>query len=446
MNSSEYSPAGWLAPRRTHPLQHVVRLPGSKSLTNRELVLAALATGPSRVRHPLHSRDTALMVDALRSLGVTITAVLGEGEFGPDFLVDPLPHKPAAVRALIDCGLAGTVMRFIPPLAALVPGTAHLDGDASARRRPMGTTLDALTQLGVTIDDGGKGTLPFTMTSPVELTGNSVTIDASQSSQFVSGLLLAASRMPGGLGITHTGDSLPSLPHIEMTIACLEARGVVVSTPRTGVWVVEPGPIAPLEVTIEPDLSNAAPFLAAALITGGSVTVDGWPLETTQVGAHVPALVERFGATVLRNQGSVTVDGGAGWVNGATLQGVDMDLSHAGELAPNLVVLSTLAEGPSRFRGIGHLRGHETDRLSALVENIRELGGSALEHDDGIEVTPRPLHGGAWKSFDDHRMATSGALLGLAVEGVVVDDIGCTSKTLPEFADLWRVLVESPRA
>jgi 3-phosphoshikimate 1-carboxyvinyltransferase len=446
MNSSENSRLGWPAPQRAHPLRHAVSLPGSKSLTNRELVLAALATGPSRVIRPLHSRDTALMVEALRSLGVTITAVEGEGTFGPDFLVEPLPSSPAPVRALIDCGLAGTVMRFIPPVAALVAGATHLDGDASARRRPMGTTLDALTQLGVTIEDGGSRTLPFTMTSPVQLTGNSVTIDASQSSQFVSGLLLAAARMPGGLSITHTGDTLPSLPHIEMTIACLEARGVGVSTPRTGVWVVEPGPIAPLNVSIEPDLSNSAPFLAAALITGGSVTVDGWPAETTQVGAHIPALLERFGATIIRNHSSVTVDGGAGWVNGSALQGVDMDLSHAGELAPNLIALSTLAESPSRFRGIGHLRGHETDRLSALVENIRALGGIALEHPDGIEVTPAPLDGGGWRSFEDHRMATSGALLGLGVRGVVVDDIACTSKTLPEFTDLWRALVESPRA
>ena len=444
MNSSQYSPDGWLAPHRARPVSHSLRLPGSKSLTNRELVLAALATGPSRVRLPLHSRDTALMIDALRRLGVTITAVEGEGDFGPDLMVEPLPLRPAPVRAIIDCGLAGTVMRFIPPVAALISGTTHLDGDASAQRRPMATTLDALRQLGVGIDDGGTGRLPFTMTSPSELTGNSVTIDASQSSQFVSGLLLAGARMPGGLTITHTGESVPSLPHIEMTITCLAERGVRVSTPHEGVWRVEPGPIAPLEVTIEPDLSNAAPFLAAALITGGVVTLQGWPEHTTQVGAHVPALLEAFGASVVRTSGSVTVDGGAGWSPGAPLKAVDLDLSHAGELAPNLVTLSALADGPSRFRGIGHLRGHETDRLSALVENIRALGGVATEHPEGIDVVPAPLHGAVWKSFEDHRMATSGALLGLAVPGVIVDDIACTSKTLPEFSLLWDALVESP--
>lgn len=442
MNASEYSPSPWPAPERARALGHVVALPGSKSLTNRELVLAGLAEGPSIIRRPLHSRDTALMIDALRALGVTITPLEGDNPYGPDLMVRPLPPVPAPVRAVIDCGLAGTVMRFVPPMAALVPGTTHLDGDLSARRRPMATTLDALRQLGVAIDDE-SGTLPFTITSPGRLTGNTVTIDASQSSQFVSGLLLAAARMPGGLTITHTGEGLPSLPHIEMTIASLAARGVSVSSPTRGVWIVEPGPIAAIDVTIEPDLSNAAPFLAAPLITGGRVTIEGWPGHTTQVGALVPELLEYFGATVHRGENSVTVDGGAGWIHGAVLKGVDLDLSHAGELAPNLVTLSTLASGASRFRGIGHLRGHETDRLRALVENIRALGGDATEHPDGIEVNPTPLDGGMWKSWEDHRMATSGALLGLGVRGVVVDDIGCTAKTLPEFEQLWTALVES---
>lgn len=444
MQESEISPAGWPAPERARPLRHSLSLPGSKSLTNRELVLAALASGPSRIRRPLHSRDSALMVEALRALGATITAVESDGAFGPDFLVEPLPKTPAAARAMIDCGLAGTVMRFIPPVAALVPGTIHLDGDLGARRRPMQTTLVALTQLGVTVEKDGPGGLPFTMTPPAVLTGDSVTIDASLSSQFVSGLLLAAPRMPRGLTITHTGESLPSLPHIDMTIASLRARGVSVESPKPGVWRVEPGDINPIDVTIEPDLSNAAPFLAAALISGGEVTLEGWPQQTTQVGRHVPELLEIFGAEVHYGESSVTVSGGAGWVNGAQVRGVDLDLSHAGELAPTFIAVSALAEGPSTFRGIGHLRGHETDRLSALVSNIQALGGNASELPDGIEVTPTPLDGGAWAAFDDHRMATSGALLGLGVRGIVIDDIACTSKTLPEFVELWSALVESP--
>ena len=444
MQESEISPAGWPAPERARPLRHSLSLPGSKSLTNRELVLAALASGPSRIRRPLHSRDSALMVEALRALGATITPVESDGAFGPDFLVEPLPKTPAATRAMIDCGLAGTVMRFIPPVAALVPGTIHLDGDLGARRRPMQTTLDALTQLGVAVEKEGPGGLPFTMTPPAVLTGASVTIDASLSSQFVSGLLLAAPRMPRGLSITHTGDSLPSLPHIDMTIASLRARGVSVESSKPGVWRVEPGEINPIDVTIEPDLSNAAPFLAASLISGGEVTLEGWPQHTTQVGRHVPELLEIFGAEVHYGTTSVTVSGGAGWVNGAQLPGVDLDLSHAGELAPTFIALSALASGPSTFRGIGHLRGHETDRLSALVSNIQALGGNARELPDGIEVTPTPLDGGAWAAFEDHRMATSGALLGLGVRGIVVDDIACTTKTLPEFVELWSALVESP--
>ncbi|MCF8549605.1 MAG: 3-phosphoshikimate 1-carboxyvinyltransferase [Pontimonas sp.] len=444
MQESEIFPAWWPAPERARPLRHSLSLPGSKSLTNRELVLAALASGPSRIRRPLHSRDSALMVDALRALGATITAVESDGAFGPDFLVEPLPKTPAATRAMIDCGLAGTVMRFIPPVAALVPGTIHLDGDLGARRRPMQTTLDALAQLGVAVEKEGPGGLPFTMTPPALLTGESVTLDASLSSQFVSGLLLAAPRMPRGLTITHTGDSLPSLPHIDMTIASLRARGVSVESPKPGVWRVEPGDINPIDVTIEPDLSNAAPFLAAALISGGEVTLDGWPQHTTQVGRHVPELLELFGAEVHYGEASVTVSGGAGWVNGAQIPGVDLDLSHAGELAPTFIALSALADGPSSFRGIGHLRGHETDRLSALVSNIQALGGNARELPDGIEVTPTPLDGGAWAAFEDHRMATSGALLGLGVRGIVIDDIACTSKTLPEFVELWSALVESP--
>jgi 3-phosphoshikimate 1-carboxyvinyltransferase len=444
MQESEISPAGWPAPERARPLRHSLSLPGSKSLTNRELVLAALASGPSRIRRPLHSRDSALMVEALRALGATITAVESDGAFGPDFLVEPLPRTPAATRAMIDCGLAGTVMRFIPPVAALVPGTIHLDGDLGARRRPMQTTLDALAQLGVAVEKEGPGGLPFTMTPPAVLTGESVTIDASLSSQFVSGLLLAAPRMPRGLTITHTGESLPSLPHIDMTIASLRARGVSVDSPKPGVWRVDPGDINPIDVTIEPDLSNAAPFLAAALISGGEVTLEGWPQHTTQVGRHVPELLEIFGAEVHYGESSVTVSGGAGWVNGAQIRGVDLDLSHAGELAPTFIALSALADGPSTFRGIGHLRGHETDRLSALVSNIQALGGNARELPDGIEVTPAPLDGGPWAAFDDHRMATSGALLGLGVRGIVIDDIACTSKTLPEFVELWSALVESP--
>jgi 3-phosphoshikimate 1-carboxyvinyltransferase len=308
----------------------------------------------------------------------------------------------------------------------------------------MQTMVDALTQLGVSVDATNQG-LPFTMTTPAELSQDTITIDASSSSQFVSGLLLAAPRMPRGLTVIHRGARLPSVPHIDMTLAALRARGVSVETPEPGVWRVQPGPIEPRNTTIEPDLSNAAPFLAAPLITGGTITIRDWPGDTTQVGALVPELLAKFGMKVSYVANSVTLDGGVGWLHGGTFAGVSLDLSHGGELAPTLVTVAALATSPSRFTGIGHLRGHETDRLSALVNNIQALGGEATEEPDGLTVIPRPLDGGEWKSFEDHRMATSGALIGLAVRGVVVDDISCTHKTLPEFEHLWRDLVESTK-
>lgn len=443
MDPTPPTPPPWPAPERQAPLEHTLSLPGSKSLTNRELVLAALAEGPSRIRKPLHSRDSQLMADALRSLGATITEVPGSGSFGPDFEVTPIPSG-VTVNTAIDCGLAGTVMRFIPPLAAIFQGSIAFDGDIGARRRPMASTIDALEQLGVVVDHDGRDTLPFRTRTEAAVTAQEVRIDASQSSQFVSGLLLVAARLPKGLTIVHTGEGVPSLPHIEMTIQCLRDRGVTVDEPQPGTWRVAPGPIRAIDVDIEPDLSNAAPFLAAALITGGRVSITGWPERTTQVGAEVPGLLEHFGATVTRSADTVTVDGGAGWRSGGEISGVTLDLSHGGELAPTLITLAALASGPSEITGIGHLRGHETDRLAALVENIRTLGGDAVELPEGIRITPVLLDGGSWKAFADHRMATSGALIGLAVRGVVVDDIECTSKTLPEFPELWQELVESP--
>ncbi len=434
---------GWVAPERTTALRHVLTLPGSKSLTNRELVLSALAAGPSRLRRPLHSRDTALMVEALRSLGACITSVAGDGEFGEDYEITPL-RPGSVVNATIDCGLAGTVMRFVPPLALILEGDIAFDGDPSARVRPMATTLDALGQLGVSITENGQHTLPFSLHSSGISDGGHITIDASASSQFVSGLLLVGALLPQGLTIEHVGAGVPSLPHIEMTIESLTHRGVRVASPSPGVWRVEPGVIEALDVSLEPDLSNAAPFLAAALISGGSVTITGWPSTTTQVGALVPEILEKFGATVTKNANEVTVHGGVGWSNGGTIAGVDLDLGLAGELAPTVIALAALSSTPSVFRGIGHLRGHETDRLAALVSNINALGGWAQETADGIEISPRALQGGLWRSWEDHRMATSGALLGLGIPGITVDDIECTSKTLPEFPALWATLVDSP--
>ncbi|HTL40554.1 MAG TPA: 3-phosphoshikimate 1-carboxyvinyltransferase [Pseudolysinimonas sp.] len=434
----------WGAPTASGPLSARLTLPGSKSLTNRELVLSALADGPSRLRRPLHSRDTSLMAEALKQLGAVIREVPGDGEFGADWVVEPGElHGGVSISA----GLAGTVMRFVPPVAALALGPVAIDGDEHARSRPMRTTIDALRGLGVEVGDDGRGTMPFTIHGTGSVEGGELTIDASASSQFVSGLLLAAPRFTRGLTLRHSGERLPSMPHIEMTVAALGQRGVVVHSPETGVWVVPAGPIAGRDVQLEPDLSNAAPFLAAALIAGGTVTIGGWPATTTQVGDDLARLLPRYGASVTRSGDALTVDGGAGLLGGSPIPGVDLDLSHAGELAPTFAALAALAASAGRITGIGHLRGHETDRLAALRTELTALGARVTELDDGLAFEPvdhEAWHGGLWNSYADHRMATTGALMGLAVSGVEVDDIATTGKTLPEFADLWQSMLRGP--
>jgi len=431
-------PGNWPAPTVSKALSASLSLPGSKSLTNRELVLAALAEAPSRLHAPLHSRDSALMIQALRALGVGIEEIATGSVFGPDLRITPNELEGGSS---IDCGLAGTVMRFLPPVAALALGPVAFDGDAAAQRRPMRTTIDSLRALGVDVSDDGRGTLPFSLYGLGSVVGGEVSIDASASSQFVSGLLLAAARFDNGLTLRHTGKTLPSMPHIEMTIACLAARGVVVESPEPGVWVVPPGPIAAIDVALEPDLSNAAPFLAAAVVAGGTVTIEGWPETTTQVGADLEQLLPLFGVAATRGDGSLTIDGGVGVVGGHRYPGIKLDLSTGGELAPAIVALAALASTASDISGIGHLRGHETDRLAALSAEINALGGSVTELEDGLHIEPAELHGGVWHSYEDHRMSTAGAIIGLAVDGVEIEGIESTAKTLPQFPELWNTLV-----
>jgi 3-phosphoshikimate 1-carboxyvinyltransferase len=431
-------PGNWPAPAVVHALSASLSLPGSKSLTNRELVLAALADGPSRLLSPLHSRDTALMIEALGALGVGIEEVATGNIFGPDLVITPGELEGGSS---IECGLAGTVMRFLPPLAALALGPIAFDGDDAARHRPMRTTIDSLRALGVDVSDDGRGTLPFSLYGMGSVAGGEISIDASASSQFVSGLLLAAARFDQGLTLRHTGEKLPSMPHIEMTISCLAARGVIVESPEPGVWIVPAGAIRAINVTLEPDLSNAAPFLAAAVVAGGTVTIEGWPESTTQVGADLEQLLPLFGATATRADGALTIDGGVGVIGGAVYPGIELDLSTGGELAPAIVALAALASSPSTITGIGHLRGHETDRLAALSAEINALGGAVTVLDDGLHIEPRTLHGGVWHSYDDHRMSTAGAIIGLAIAGIEIEGIEATAKTLPQFPQLWAALV-----
>ncbi|WP_305092167.1 3-phosphoshikimate 1-carboxyvinyltransferase [Prescottella sp. R16] len=423
----------WRAPRAEHPVDASVTLPGSKSITNRALVLAALASGPSTITGTLRSRDTDLMIDGLRALGATITEVDGD----PTTLrIAPAPLHGGT----IDCGLAGTVMRFLPPLAALAAGTVTVDGDEQARHRPMGTILEALRGLGADIDGD---TLPFTVHGRGGLRGGTVTVDASGSSQFVSGLLLSAARFDDGVTVRHLGGPLPSMPHIDMTVEMLRDAGVTVLTPgesgEADTWKVLPGSISPVDWAIEPDLSNATPFLAAAAVTGGTVRVPLWPSRTTQPGDAIRGILTDMGATVDLADGVLTVTGPK------TLRGIDIDLHDVGELTPTVAALAAVADGPSVLRGIAHLRGHETDRLAALATEIGKLGGAVTETDDGLHIEPRPLHGGQWHSYADHRMATAGAILGLAVDGVDVQDVGTTAKTLPGFENLWAAMLNETR-
>lgn len=441
MRADGYSPAhaprargAWSAPVAGGQLRATVTVPGSKSLTNRELILAALADGPSTLTAPLHSDDSARMIDALRALGVGVELVPGTAPFGDDILVTPT--WPLAGGGTVDCGQAGTVMRFVAALGGFASGDVTLTAHESALHRPMGAMIKALRDIGVDIDDGGHWALPFTVRGHGHVRGGEITIDASASSQFVSGLLLAAARFDVGMHLVHSGQRLPSMPHIDMTVESLAHRGVHVERPAVGEWVVPAGPIRGKDIAIEPDLSNAAPFLAAAMIAGGSVSVTGWPAHSTQPGHLLSDILPVMGARVTRRGGALTVTGGSG------IRGVDLDLSAAGELAPTIFALAAFADAPTTLYGIGHIRGHETDRIAALVGELRALGGEAHELEDGIRIVPRPLHGGRWRAHHDHRMATTGALIGLAVPGVEVDDIGTTAKTMPEFPQLWQRMLD----
>ncbi|PRY15095.1 3-phosphoshikimate 1-carboxyvinyltransferase [Kineococcus rhizosphaerae] len=421
----------WAAPTAAGPLDAVVPVPGSKSLTNRYLVVAALAERPSLLRAPLASRDTLLMADALRQLGADVVegGHAAEGVGPHDWVVRP---GPVTGGSRIDCGLAGTVMRFLPPVAALADSPVEFDGDDRARERPMGAVLDAVRQLGAVVEDGGRGLMPFSVQGPAGgLRGGTVRIDASASSQFVSALLLVGARTREGLEVVHDGPPVPSLPHIRMTVEVLRDAGVLVDDSVPGRWLVEAGEINPLDVQVEPDLSNAGPFLAAAAVAGGRVRVPGWPQSTTQAGDVLRDVLDQMGAEVSLDRDGLLVEGTG------ELYGVDLDLHEAGELAPVVTALAALASSPSRLRGIAHLRGHETDRLKALVTEVNSLGGDAEETRDGLLVHPKPLHGGVFRSYADHRMATAGALVGLRVEGVLVEDIATTRKTLPDFPGMW---------
>ena len=467
----QLSPGDWPAPLAPASSEAagknaLVHIPGSKSLTNRYLLLAALADSPSYLRAPLHSRDSALMIEALRQLGAGIELVPTDSPFGPDVKVTPLSfveaHSAQSRTVSIECGLAGTVMRFVPALAALLPGEFAFDGDPHARQRPMGPVLEGLRQLGVQVDcEQGENALPFVLRSPGLASAEGVSeapvvrIDASTSSQFVSALLLMAPRLPQGMVLVHEGSSVPSIPHIQMTVEALRQMGIRVQEhyPNQGDkaeggeyrWTVHPGSFPGFEMTIEPDLSNAGPFLAAAVVTGESVTIPHWPAPaadssagTTQVGDMWRELLPALGARVSYAEGRLTVTGPRELPEGD----FSFDLSAGGELAPTMAAACAFVKGRVELTGIAHLRGHETDRLAALAAEINRLGGSAHDTADSLVIeAPIPAATEAEqvlaRTYDDHRMATFAAIIGLRRPNVVVQNVATVAKTMPEFTAMW---------
>jgi 3-phosphoshikimate 1-carboxyvinyltransferase len=421
--------------RGMHPVDISVVIPGSKSVTNRALILAAQADSPSVLRRPLVSRDSELMVAGLRALGVGITektlSVNGMQEL--QWLVNP-----AAMRGgvKVDVGNAGTVMRFLPPLAALATGEVAFDGDPRSYERPLGPVIKALEELGVTIEHDGRYSLPMKLHGTGNIPGGALTIDASASSQFLSALLLVAASFDNGIVATHKGGLLPSMPHIEMTVDMLRSFGADVHVDAAAQsWRVKPGKLHGQELVIEPDLSNAAPFLSIAMVCGGSVTIADWPSKTTQPGDQLRSIFAAMGAKISMSEKGLTLTG-----TGA-IHGIDIDLHDVGELTPSIAAVAALADSPSHLRGIAHLRLHETDRLAALTREINALGGNVVEEESALHITPAPLHGGVFHTYDDHRLATAGAVLGLVVPGIEVENIATTRKTLPDFPGLWSSLL-----
>ena len=419
----------WPAPfRGKRPVDAIVTIPGSKSVTNRALILAAQATTPSIIRKPLVSRDSELMSAGLAAMGVGNES--GSDAQGDYWVITPAPLKGPAK---VDVGNAGTVMRFLPPLAALASGDIAFDGDPRSYERPLGPVIKALEDLGISIEHEGRYSLPMVMKSQGSIPGGNLTIDASASSQFLSALLLVAPSMTNGITVKHSGGTLPSMPHIEMTVQMLRDFGATVTVDAAAqTWRVEPGALHGVDLVIEPDLSNAAPFISLAMVCGGSITISDWPRSTTQPGDQLRDIFTSMGSTV------EFVDGGLKVTGGESIHGIDIDLHDVGELTPSIAALAALADSPSYLRGIGHLRLHETDRLAALTREINSLGGNVTEEETALHITPAPLHSGVFHTYEDHRLATAGAVIGLVVDGIEVENIATTRKTLTDFPGLWK--------
>jgi 3-phosphoshikimate 1-carboxyvinyltransferase len=426
----------WSAPFRGgltsvgEPINAKISIPGSKSATNRALILAAIAKTPSRLRKPLSSRDADLMVKGLQSLGCKIDEIKTDQGF--DYQITP---QKLSGPTQIDVGNAGTVMRFLPPIASLATGLVHFDGDARSHERPLEPVIKALEQLGASIEHGNKYRLPLTINGSGEIKGGVVDVDASASSQFISALMLLGPATKNGLTIKNIGNSLPSMPHIEMTIQMLRQFGATVEVGENS-WTVISSDLLGQDLTIEPDLSNAAPFMAAAMICGGSVEILDWPKSTSQPGDQLRDIFAKMGARIEQSNDGLKIFG-SGKING-----IDIDLHDVGELTPSIAAVAALASSPSTLRGIAHLRLHETDRLAALANEINNLGGDVTEGPGELLIKPAKLVASQiFKSYEDHRMATAGAIIGLAAKDLIVENIETTKKTLPDFPGMWQEML-----
>ena len=416
--------------RATGPLDATVEVPGSKSLTNRALVAAGLARGPSTITGALQADDTEAMVGCLCSLGIDVLADWDAAEV----TVTGCDGEPPSTDAELDARLSGTTSRFVLPVAALGSGRYTVDGAPPLRQRPFGPTVAALRDLGAHVDEpGGPGLLPLVV-SGGPVAGGEVSLPGDASSQFVSGLLLAAPAMRDGL-VVHVPTALVSQPYVDMTVEVMRAFGAVVDRPADATWIVAPTGYDGIRYAVEPDASAASYCFAAAAICGGSVTVPGLTRSSNQGDVAFVDVLERMGAEVTHGADHLTVTGTG------ELRGIELDMADLSDTAQTLAAVAVFADGPTRVTGIGFIRAKETDRIGAVVTELQRCGIDAEEEADGFVVHPGEPRPAVVQTYDDHRMAMSFALLGLRVDGIEIADPDVVGKTFPRYWETIEGLV-----
>ncbi|MFH1923429.1 MAG: 3-phosphoshikimate 1-carboxyvinyltransferase [Planctomycetota bacterium] len=408
----------------TGPLSGSIRPPGSKSITNRALVCAALADGESVLTGALDSEDTRVMIDALGQLGLTV----GHDANAHTIRVLGSAGRLPAAEADLYVANSGTTLRFLTAMVALAHGVYRLDGTPRMRQRPIGDLLDALRQLGADVESQSPGGCPPVVVRAGGLPGGRATVAGSISSQFLSGLLMAAPCAAGPVELVVEGP-LVSKPYVEMTLAVMSAFGVQVEVENLQHFLVPAGrPYQARRYEIEPDASAASYFFAAAAVTGGEVTVEGLTRGSLQGDVAFCDCLAQMGCEVRYGVQSITVVGKA-------LRGIDVDMNPISDTVQTLSAVALFADGPTTITGVAHIRHKETDRIRAMATELRKLGAQVDERPDGLKIVPGSLRSAQLDTYDDHRMAMSLAVVGLALPGVVIRDPGCTAKTYPRFFD-----------